>query len=256
VSSIKDGFRGLGVLSVKDIAQTHRGVVLFNCVLDGKARPVALDYSDYPDFVNMDALADTELYFKCQFAPGGYGDDRIIPAGYPVTYLTYYKYLSAFRNIRSADIDVLGRFGFRFAASIRKKAVDLFDAAPTINFAGAGGKVRYSRFLREAASSRLCLHLPGNGPFTHRIAEFLGLGCCIISPPIGAELHVPLVPNVHYIQVSENLDDLVEKAQSFLANREERERIAKAGAEFFDKYLHCDQMAAYHLDRIFEHLRT
>ena len=125
---------------------------------------------------------------------------------------------------------------------------------PEFGFLGAKGKVRYSRFLREAASARLCLHLPGNGPFTHRVAEFLGVGACMISPRFTTQLHVPLEPGVHYIAVADDLSDLIDKCRYYLAREEERERIASAGREFFDRYLQCDQLAGYHVRCILDRL--
>ena len=179
----------------------------------------------------------------------GYEDDRIIPGGYPVTSKSYYKYYTDFRadDAGGRRIDVMGRFGYTFQAEIRRKAVRMLAATPDIGFVGVGGKVRYSRFLREAASARLSVHLPGNGPFTHRVAEFLGLGTCMISPRFTTQLHVPLEPGVHYVDVADDLSDLVDKCRHYIRRDLARERVASAGRDFFDRYLQCDQLAGYHM---------
>jgi hypothetical protein len=256
VSAVKEGLSSLGVLRVDSFPQVHRAVVMLECEVDGQRRAVAFDYSDYPEFVNRDALDASELYIKCQFRNEGYDDPRIIPGGYPVTFTVYYKYHSQFRAKYARDrrIDVMGRFGYRFQEEIRRKAVQILSTTPDIGFVGASGKVRYSRFLREAASARLCLHLPGNGPFTHRVAEFLGLGTCMISPRFATRLHVPLEPGVHYVEVADDLSDLVDKCRHYLASHDERESVARAGQDFFDRYLQCDQMAGYHVWSILDRL--
>jgi spore maturation protein CgeB len=127
-------------------------------------------------------------------------------------------------------------------------------AANDIDFVGAGGKVRYSRFLREIAGARLSLHVAGNGPFTHRITEFLGLGSCMISVRFPLALHVPLVPGVHYVTCADDLSDLVEVCRYYIRLDDDRERIAAAGCEYFDRYLHCDQLAGYYVTTILNRL--
>ena len=256
VETLKDGLARLGVLRVKSTPQRHNGGVMLACALDRHAHAVFLDCSDYPMFINDAALAESDLYIKCQFRKEGYEDDRIIPGGYPPTNRDYYKYYLPFRSKYASDrrIGVLGRFGYRFQGEIRQRAVEILAATADIDFVGSGGKVRYSHFLREAASARLCLHLPGNGPFTHRVAEFLGLGTCMVSVRYTTALHVPLEAGVHYVAIEDDLSDLVDKCRHYLRNDEERERIAKAGQDFFDRYLHCDQLASYYVRSILDRL--
>jgi len=256
VEALKLGFTRLGILQVASTAQVHQGGVLLRCTVDGRPRAVFMDISDYPTFISQDALAECDLYFKCQFQAEGYGDDRIIPGGYPTTNGRFYKFYLPFRSRYAGDrrIDVLGRFGYRFQEALRRKAVGLLSAAPDIRFAGNDGKVRYSRFLREGASARLCLHLPGNGPFTHRVAEFLGLGSCMVAVRFTTTLHVPLEAGVHYVAIADDLSDLVDTCRYYVRHDEERERIATNGRDFFDRYLHCDQLASYHVREILHHL--
>lgn len=256
VETFKDSFATLGVLRVRPTPQPHTGGVMLWCVVDGRPHAVFLDSFDHPDFINDAALAESDLYFKCQFHSGGYTDDRIIPGGYPTTNCRYYKFYLPFRSRYAGDrrIDVVGRFGYTFQGALRRRAVARLGSALDLHFAGSGGKVRYSRFLEEAASSRLCLHLPGNGPFTHRVAEFLGLGSCMISLRFSTELHVPLEPGVHYVEIADDLSDLVEKCRYYVDHAEERERIARRGRDYFDRYLHCDQLASYYVRSILDRL--
>jgi hypothetical protein len=247
VVTLRDALSRAARLAHEDIPQVHKGVIIFRC----DAHQIVLDYSDYHNFVNEDALQPCDLYIKLQYRSEGYADLRIVPGGYPVTAKDFYRFYLPFRHWgnRRLDWDIVGRFGYTFQEQIRRKAGEILNSVP--GFSGTG-KVRYSRFLREVASSKLALHMPGNGPFTHRVAEFLGLGTCMLSQRFATELHVPLLPGVHYVEIASDLSDLMERIFYYLAHDAERNAIARAGREYFDKYLHADHLAAYYLRRIAE----
>ncbi len=254
VETLKLGLSRLGVLRMASTAQVHSGVITLCCEVDGRAHSVILDVADKPDLINEAALAECSVYIKAQFGERGYSNPKIVAGGYPVTGNDYYKYYQRFRARygKQRRIDVVGRFGFEFQAQIRRKGIALLSQATDLNYVGRTGKVRYARFLREMASSRLSLHLPGNGPFTHRVAEICGLGSCMISPRFTTQLHVPFQPGVHYVQVEDDLSNLVEKCRYYVAHDEERQAIAAAGRELFDRYLHYDQLACYYVRTILE----
>ena len=255
-ATLKDAFHRLRVLRFEHTEQVHKGAVLLVCVVDGHRHLVALDGSDDKDFINHAALDPSSLYIKMMFREEGYDDPRIIRGGYPVTLRDYYRYFMAYRRLGNANpsIDVMARFGYEFQRDFRLRAVNLLRSAPEIHCVGTTGKVRYSRFLREAASARLSLNLPGNGPFTHRVVEFLGLGTCMMSLRLTASLHVPLIPGTHYVVIADDLSDLLMKTRYYLAHEDERKKIALAGAEFFDRYLHSEQLVQYMIRKILDHL--
>jgi hypothetical protein len=256
VHTIQDGFERLGVLRRTSISQNHRGVVMLAVRVDGRPTRVALDYADDHHFVNTSALEESDLYFKMQYRHTGYDDARIVRGGYTVTGRDFYRYMLSYRRLGAGRrrISVYGRFGYQFQGEFRRQAVHLLESAEGVGFVGGGQKVRYSRFLREPGKACLALHMPGNGVFTHRVAEFLGLGTCMLSVRFATDLHVPLEPGVHYVDFAEDLGDLVDKARYYLHHDGERERIASAGAEFFDRYLHCEQLVGYYIAKILDRL--
>jgi hypothetical protein len=239
----------MGVLSVAEVPQPYRGLVAVPCTVDGRSHLVAIDYSDRPDSVNREALRKSSIYIKLQYAECGYTDSRIIPGGYPSSHLDYYRYLRAFRHSPAVrlHIDVIGRFSFEFQGDLRSRAVEQLRSASDFKYVGAGARVRYSRFLREISYAKLAIDLPGNGPFTFRVTEILGLGACLVAPIYATALHEPLVPGVHYAPIAPDLSDLLEVCRYYLAHERERAEIARAGREYFDRYLHADHLAAYYV---------
>jgi hypothetical protein len=256
IETIKDALERSGTLREENTLQVYRGVVMLRCTIGGQEHGVVLDYSDYHHEINRPALKRCSLYFKLQYRSGGYADARILPGGYPVTFRKYYRFYLSFRyhGNRRPSFNIVGRFGYTFQGEIRRRAVGILCADPRLGFVGAGGKVRYPRFMHECADSKLALHMPGNGPFTHRVAEYLGLGTCVVSPQFATELHVPLLPGVHYVAVNDDLSDLLDKVRFYLSHDAERNRIAAAGKEYFDKYLHADHLASYYLRTMLERL--
>ena len=254
--TVKRSFARLGVLRIENTPQNHRGVVSLRCTVDGRSHIVAIDYADRPNSINEDALAECSLYIKFQFHERGYRDSRIIAGGYPVSGLDYYWYYRSFRTWHEhrSRIDVLGRFSFEFQGELRARAVGMLSDARDIRYVGAGPRVRYSRFLREAASARLSLDLPGNGPFTFRVAEFLGLGTCLVAPRYVTALHERLEPGVHYVQIADDLSDLLDVCSYYLSHENERAKIARAGRDFFERYLHSDHLAGYYIRALLHRL--
>jgi hypothetical protein len=255
VGTLLNALRRQCRLSEAATPQTWKHVVMVGCRIGDRASSVAIDYNDLPD-IDADALARCDLYFKFHHAREGYADARIVPGGYTTTGIDYYRYYLPFRAQynRERRIDVLGRFGYRFQGELRRKAVTLLSEAKDLRFVGGTGKVRYSEFLREAAAAKLCLDLPGNGAFTHRVAEFLGIGSCMVSIRHATILHRPLEAGVHYVEVAQGLDDLLDQCRYYAAHDAEREGIAAAGTDFFDRFVHCDQLAGYYLRTILDRL--
>ncbi len=109
-------------------------------------------------------------------------------------------------------------------------------------------------FLREAALSRVCIDLPGNGDMCHRLIDYLAIGCCVVKPVPNTVLHVPLVDGVNVAFVKKDLSNLIDVCAELLNDALRRNRIARAAREHYDRYLRPDQLAGYYLDRCLSHL--
>lgn len=62
-------------------------------------------------------------------------------------------------------------------------------------------------------------------------------------------LHVPLVDGEHVAFARPDLSDLVELCRYYLEHDEEREAMGRRAREYFDRYLHREQLASYYLSR-------
>lgn len=239
--TLRDALSRAAVLRYEAIPQPYRACVLMHC----SGHEIVLDCHDHPDLINQDALKASSIYIKLQYS-GPYSDPRIIPGGYPVSSYQFYRYYRDFRKLRKIH-NITGRFGLTFQAEIRRKAMDILERTPKSN---CKGRVRYSLFLKESAQSKLCLHMPGNGPFTYRVAEFTGLGTCMLSQQFTTELPTPLIPGTHYVEIAPDLSDLRDKIDYYLAHDDEREQIAAAGREYFDNALNANKLARYYVEQI------
>jgi hypothetical protein len=193
-----------------------------------------------------------------QYNIDGYPFSNVIPGGF-VSHDEAYHYLPHIRKIRDKNdflSDVYGRFGTEFAQDQRGKAVSLLSKQKDFRFDGGLNKVRYSRFLREVAGSKICIDIFGNGDFCFRLVDYLAVGTCVISIKHRTAFNAPLVDREHIVYMKDDLSDLISLCNFYLKNDEERERISRNSRGFFDKYLHREQLAAYYLYKFFEKIKT
>jgi hypothetical protein len=259
VGNLLLGFRRLVPIVRTDLPQPCSGVVLVRLVHDGGSHDVAIDYSDYPDRIDQEGLHRAACYFKMQFHPDGYGDDRIVPGGYINASKNLYHYLPRLRRSKDRQpplYDVYGRFGLSFASEIRKKAVTLLREQTEFGFTGSTGIVRHGQSLREVARAKISIDMPSNSPFTFRLCDYLAIGACIVGPPHRARMHAPLVDREHLYYCAEDLSDLLDICRHLLADDAERARITRNAREYFDRYVHRDQLARYYLRTILDRTRA
>jgi hypothetical protein len=237
-----------------DIDQPFERVLIAHLVIGGRTHRIAIDYSDSPE-LSPAAAASTSLFFKLQHKREGYGLDNVLPGGFVPNSERLYAYLPLVRRSRAArrfTFDAYGSFSAGYASRIRAQAIDALTTQRQFAFGGGWTVVRYSGFLSRVAHSKVCIDLPGNGPFCFRLIDYLAVGSCIVGPPHGTVLHVPLVDGEHVVYTEPSLSNLVELTAELVADEPRRERLAHNARNFFDRFLDARQLTAYYLAKSLE----
>jgi hypothetical protein len=216
---------------------------------------IAVDYHDLPA-INAECLAQVALYFKMQHLRSGYDDPKIRPGGYVASRESLYKYYCRLRALRERgpQSDVYGRFGTRFSAEIRRRAIDILQHQTQFKFTGGTSLAIYMQSLREAAQARVCIDMPGNGSFCYRLVEYLAVGCCIVAPRHTNIMHPELRDREHIVYCRDDLADLAELCAYYVENDQARKTISANAARFFDENLQPKQLADYYLRSFHERL--
>lgn len=267
--SSREGFRlfgsdlrvGLGrfvQVVAAEIPQPYPGVILFEVQVKNRTFDIAIDFRDYSDVIQDGALDRAAVYFKMQFRRGGYADlrydlEKLVPGGYvtssPATY-SYIRSLRALADKSTKPLEVYGRFGLRYSRETRERAIGLLRAQTQFRYEGGAGRVHYSRTLTEMSQSQVCLDLPGNGDFCMRLVDYFSIGACVVGPPHGTVLHVPLEDTKHLAYCKSDMSDLVALCSYYLENHDAREKLVRNTRLYFDRFLHRDQLAAYYLQQV------
>lgn len=142
-----------------------------------------------------------------------------------------------------------------FAREVREKAVRLLNDQREFAYQGGLRKVRYSQSLIEASRAKVCIDLPSNSDFCFRLIDYLSVGACIVGPRHGTMLPVPLEDGKHIAFTKPDLSDLVSLCRHYLEHPVEREAMRRNSREYFDSYLHREQLAAYYLSAFEQRLR-
>lgn len=256
VNSILRGLQKFVRVYLKKIPQPYKGIVVIHWVNNHATHEVAIDYSDYPG-LNEKCAGRCRPYFKMQYDSQGYSPKHVVPGGFVPGGNELYRYLPYLRTLRDKgafSYDVYGLYSYNFAVDVRKRAVDILRRQGTFRYEGGGQTIRYSRYLREIAQSKICIDLPGNGDFCFRLIEYLAVGACIIGPRHRTVLHHHLVDRKHVVFTKDDLTDLVPLCAFYLENDEAREEMCRESRAFFDSYLHRDQLAAYYLETCLKQL--
>jgi hypothetical protein len=258
VDSLLLGLRQLVAVDNADVPQPYSGIVLLEVVVGGTRHDIAIDYSDY-SAVNEECARRCSLYFKMQYLSDGYGQESIVPGGFPPSDVSLYRQLTRLRRRRAAgrfEHEVFGRFSPAFAAETRRKAVTLLEEQREFSYEGGLATIRYSRYLRDVAASRVCVDLPGKGDFCFRLVDYLAIGSCVVGPRPRTVLHSPLVDGRDLAYCRDDLSDLVSLCRRYVDQDDDRERLARGAREYFDRNLQPRQWAAYYLHTLLERTRT
>ncbi|MCC6345533.1 MAG: hypothetical protein IT166_25265 [Bryobacterales bacterium] len=253
---------GLGqFLTVEDrpIPQLYKGVVMVEFVHQGSPHRMAVDYSDYQDRIDANAYRDSILYLKMQYRKAGYDWPGIVPGGYPLPDKSAYSYLTPIRRMADSGVrrmDVYGRYSLSFGTEVRQKALTLLTGQTSFQFCGGGELGRYSRHLMDIARSRICVDLPGNGPFCFRLIDYLAVGACVVAVEHAAQFPIPLTNGVHIAYVKRDCSDLIDTCRYLLAREQDRLSMQEKSREFFDRYLERRQLAGYYLRNFLEAVQS
>ena len=233
------------------IAQPYDRVIAFEVDIRGRRHRVMVETSDYAE-LNEAAYADSELYFKMEFAKDGYGDrERLLPGGYTPNDLAIYRYLPRLRAMRDQEpplYDVSGRYGLSMEK--RRIPMEILRNSKRFSFYGGEGKVRYSRYLREVARSKVCIDLPSMSSVTFRMIDYLAVGTAIVGPPHTNRMIEPFIDGVHVAYCQPDYSDLEDVCVRLLDDENRRRELVRNSRAFFDTYLHPVQLGAYYAHHI------
>jgi glycosyltransferase involved in cell wall biosynthesis len=255
VRPLREGLGKLATLEPQPIPQPYEGIVILGVSYGDVTFSVAVDYYDYP-VINEDCLKHVSIYFKMQHRRAGYGDPKIFPGGYVAARRSLYDHYCRLRELRRSDpkFDVYGRFGLRSSAEIRSRAVAILQSESRFEFTGGTSLALYMQSLREAARARVCIDMPGNGPFCHRLVDYLAMGCCIVAPRHDAIMHAELRDREHIVYCRSDLADLADICAHYIDDKQARRRIELNASRFFDEHLYPTRLASYYLQTLTERL--
>ena len=258
---LRSGMELNGVhIEPRDIPQPHKRCVLFEVELDGRRRFVTFDYNDLFDVAEA-AANESLVYFKVNCLADGYRRGSVVPGGYMPANLDFYRRLPRLRMLRRArpwlPYDVYARLGLRHASVIRVRAIEILTARKDFDFVGGlhrykGGpeKMPYAKYLREVTRAKVCVDMPNGGDLTMRLIDCLAIGACVVRPQMKVRMPVPLVSGEHVVFCERDLSDLGDICARLVHDRGERERVARGARDYFDRFLHRRQLAAYYLHEI------
>src|SRR3989441_165952 len=250
---IRDMLRQRVKVVITNLPQPYKGTILAAFEIDGRLHKVAFNMSDYPECLSEECTSKTLVTFKSQFRKEGYPQHNVVPGGYLPRSTLLYDMLPYLRWVkaRGRDLfDVYGRFSMEFSPGVRGDALRQLAGTSAFRFQGGDRPVRYSRYLREVARSRVCIDLPGEGPFCCRLIEYLAVGTCVVAVPYPVRLPAALTDGIHISYCKSGLEDLIPRCQAGLDDSRQRRAMERAARAFFDRYLHRDRLSVYYLATI------
>jgi len=257
------GLRARVPVTVDDIPQGLRGSVVIEFCRSDRVHRVSLNYSDCPDRVHLGnndgSSPPLALEFKMQYRNGGYGNGNILPGGFVPGGFAFDSaqvdwYARHLRDRRQFRYDVYGRFGLEFATEIRTRALQMLQNQSRVRFYGGATKVSFHKFLREIAAARVCLDLPGNGPFCYRLVNYLSVGACVIALPHTATMPVPLIDRVHIVYTRPDMSDLVDLCEQYVNDAAAREAVMTASRDYYRRHLYWRSLSDYYLRNMLDRL--
>ncbi len=259
VEPLFHGFRSRVPVTVANIPQPFESTVVIEFHRGNLCHRVAINCSDYPNLTHYQSGSGLELEFKMQYLRGGYGKRQIVPGGYvPNAMLIdwYARRPQRERDQQRFQWDAYGRFGTKFGTAVRARAIQMLQDQHRVQFFGGHGTVSFRKFLREISQARVCIDLPGNGPFCFRLVNYLAVGACIVSPPHLTTMPVPLLDRQHIIYTKPDMSDLVDLCEHYTHDHDAREAIASQARQYYRKHLYWRSLSTYYLRTMLDQLST
>lgn len=231
-----------------------RSVGAVELIYEGRIQKIWYDVGDFPSHHGYEKImGDGDIYFKIQMIPEHREKyPRMFPISTRVTLPhIFFPLLPKLRRLARAgefDHDILALLRLT-KYDIRVKIVKLIRSQRWHSKAWLTShpnrpmppegllrslKYEYSEYLVMQAKTKIGLAPPGVGEFTFRQIEFMAMGrpCLITKPSL-----VPMADGRGcWIEVEQDLSDFVDKVNYYLEHNEEREKIARKGQAFYEKY--------------------
>lgn len=258
VEPLLEGFKRRVPVTLANIPQPFTSTVVIQVCRGKQTHRVAINCSDYPDLIHLHTPgAALDLEFKMQYLHGGYGESAIIPGGFVANSMLidwYARRPQRERDRQRFHWDVYGRFGTQFGTHVRKKAIGMLQEQRRVRFYGGHHKVHFTKFLNEIAQARVCIDLPGNGPFCFRFVNYLAVGACVISPPHATTMPEPLVDRKHVVYTKPDMSDLVDLCEHYVNDTRAREAVMYNARQYYRRHLHWRSLSGYYLRTMLDRL--
>jgi hypothetical protein len=215
-----------------------------NCVY-----PIIIDgercWFDYSDFIDTALLAlEDRPSFKYSFQPLPKGNKRRI---YPFPHASVYDW-RAFRDAQAsvryrAEGFVIASHGLSCSPEARARRQGLMNMVQSLY--GKRALVHrassQSQFWSWVSGALVAVLLPGSADNlpTRAVHQYLGLGCCVISPRLMniMPFYKEWVPGVHYLMCNQDLSDVPALIQWCEQNPEKAIQIGMNAKGVFDDFL-------------------
>lgn len=231
----------------------------------GNKQPLVLyDINTIPRMFFRDLMGPDRYYFKIHLHKQDKGKfPRLFVApnspSAPIAFLENLDTLRLLKNEKEYMHDILF-LGWHDDNGLRMRAVKLARAQAWNDFTGLmpfkhhttvpkdleGKRLPYLSHLSLQAKTKLNLALPGGRALPYcsfRHVELWGMGAAVLT--IKPDAVLPGDPQGCWVEFKRDLSDFVKVVNFYLDHDEQRERIAKKGRLYFDKYLTPKANAEY-----------
>ncbi|MEM9023253.1 MAG: hypothetical protein AAGB22_05910 [Bacteroidota bacterium] len=199
-------------------------------------REAIVDFSDFPHL--LPNVKDYAICLKFHYSEGWHeGHTKVVPFG-PVSFYDWndFKGLGRHINYHAKGNRVLHNQRAYAAARERRRNVQIMLRKRY--GAQLDGRITPQHaFWRKINNCLVSVCVPGarNDMLDRGQFQYMGLGCCTISPPLRTVLpqYQKLLPGVHYVACAPDYSDLIERVEWCRAHRQECREIGANARKLF-----------------------